>query len=321
MKKRRYIQIEKQNNNNKGNFIFPEQIITMEAFAQAIKSALLAVFPDRKIEIRDSNGSLGHDKLLTITTPDSSISQVFPLNSFFREYTSGGHMPEICNCIVGAYREIHEHEGFFLESLHDYSTVESSVCYRLVNLDKIRKRPVPVPHIPFLDLAIVFYIPYMEDDGWCSTVTITDPLMQDWGISDINRLFATAHRNTSRLFPAKMESMAGLLNSLLSEQDEADIRNGSLPMFIVSNIARQHGASVILYDGLLKASSDVFDDDLFILPSSIHEMLFMPASVCSCPEFLKEMVLSVNQTELDEDDVLSNSVYYYDRKTDNLKII
>ncbi len=293
----------------------------MEAFAQAIKSALLAVFPDRKIEIRDSNGSLGHDKLLTITTPDSSISQVFPLNSFFREYTSGGHLPEICSFIVEAYRDIHEHEGFFLESLHDYSTVESSVCYRLAHLDQIRKRPVPVPYIPFLDLAIVFYIPYMEDDGWCSTVTITDLLMQDWGISDINQLFATAHRNTSRLFPARMESMAGLLNSLLSEQDEADIRNGLPPMFIVSNITRRHGASVILYDGLLKASSDVFDDDLFILPSSIHEMIFMPASACDSPESLKDMVLSVNQTELDEDDVLSNSVYYYDRKTDKLKII
>ncbi|MCM1259280.1 MAG: DUF5688 family protein [Roseburia sp.] len=293
----------------------------MEAFAQAVKSALQAVFPDRRIEIRDSKGSLGHDKLLVITTPDSSISQIYPLSRFFKEYISGGNLPEISHSIIKAYKEIHEQESSFIKTLQDYGTVESSICYRLANLDQIRRRTVPVPYIPFMDLAVEFYVPFMEEDDWYNAVTITEPLMQGWGMSDTGRLFTAASRNTSRLFPARMQSMAGLLNSLLPEGDGADIGNDPPPMFVISNITKQYGAAVILYDGLLKSSADLFEDDLFILPSSIHEMIFIPASVCGRPEALKDMVSFVNQTELDEDDVLSNSVYYYDRQTDKLKIL
>lgn len=243
--------------------------------------------------------------------------QTIPLDGLFKDYMAGGSLAEITDIIVGAYRESRLREDSFLESLHDYSSAESTICYRLVNMDKVRRWPVP--YMPFLDLAAIFYVPFMEDDNWFSTVTVTESLMHRWGISDTGILYASAHRNTCGLFPAKMVPMAKLLNSLLPEQDEA-YTAGALPMFVVTNSTGLHGASVILYDGLLKASANVFRDDLFILPSSIHETLFLPASACSCTDSLKEMVMSVNKSDLDEDDVLSNSVYYYDRKTDRIKI-
>lgn len=308
-----------KNNSNGDNFIFHKGIITIEAFAQAVKATLLASYPDCHIEIKDTSNSLNHGKLLSIENTDSSISQVIPLNGFFKEYTSGGSLPEICASIVEAHKMIRLHEDSLLESLLDYSTAEASICYRLANLTKIRKRSVPVPYIPFLDLAIVFYIPFAKD-GWFTTVTITDSLMQSWGISDARRLYASAHRNTCRFFPAKMEPMASLLNDLPPEQDIPDEAE-SLPLFVISNNTRLHGASVILYEELLKASAKIFDENLILLPSSIHEMLFLPASTCDHPEVLKEMVFYVNRTELDANDVLSDNVYYYDRNTDKLKII
>ena len=113
--------------------------------------------------------------------------------------------------------------------------------------------------------------------------------------------------------------MASLLDNL-PEQDIPDEAE-SLPLFVISNSTRLHGASVILYEGLLKASADIFKDGLILLPSSIHEMLFLPASTCDRHEYLKEMVAHVNRTELDADDILSDNVYYYDKNTDKLKII
>lgn len=65
----------------------------------------------------------------------------------------------------------------------------------------------------------------------------------------------------------------------------------------------------------------MFNDNLIILPSSIHEMLFLPASTCDRHEYLKAMVAHVNRTELDVDDILSDNVYYYARNTDKLNII
>lgn len=308
-----------KNNSDGENFIFQKGIITIEAFAQAVKATLLASCPDCQVEIKDTSNGLNHGKLLSIENTDSNISQVIPLGNFFKEYTAGGSLPAICASIVEAYKMIRQHEDSLLESLLDYSTAEASICYRLANLTKIRRRSVPVPYIPFLDLAIVFYVPFAQD-GWFTTVTITDSLMQSWGISDVQKLYATAHRNTCRFFHARMEPMASLLQDFPPEQDIPDEAE-SLPLFVVSNHTRMHGASVILYEGLLKASADMINDDLILLPSSIHEMLFLPASTCDRHDYLKEMVAHVNRTELDADDVLSDNVYYYDRDTDKLNII
>ena len=307
------------NKNNGDNFIFQKGIITIEAFAQAVKAALLASCPDCQVEIKDTSNGLDHGKLLSIENTDSCISQVIPLGNFFKEYTAGGSLPEICASITAAYKMIRLHEDSLLESLLDYSTAEASICYRLANLSKIRKRSVPAPYIPFLNLAIAFYVPFTKD-GWFTTITITDSLMQSWGISDARKLFAVAHKNTCRYFPARMEPIANLLQDFPPEQDIPDEAE-SLPLFVISNNTRMHGAAVILYEGLLKVSANMFDDDLILLPSSIHEMLFLPASTCDRHEYLKEMVGHVNRTELDADDILSDNVYYYDKNTDKLKII
>lgn len=312
--------MKKKNNNSGNEFIFPREIMTMEAFIQVAKAVLLDAYPDCKIEINDINDGMGHNIMLSIAGPDSNIVQTIPLGGFFKEYTSGKSLPEVCSDIVGTYKEGHQQEGFFMESLHDYARAESSICYKLENLTKIQKHPVPIPYVPFLDMAVVFYFPIREG-GWFSTLTVTDSLMRKaWGISDVGELYSSAHRNTCRLFPARMESMGSLMDSLLPEQEAPDA-DVPLPMFVISNSYRLCGASVILYDGLLKASADALNDDLYLIPSSVHEMLLLPASTCDRHEYLKAMVAHVNRTELDADDVLSDSIYYYDRKTDKLKII
>lgn len=308
-----------KNNSNGDKFIFSKEIITIEAFAQAVKTTLLASYPNCHIEIKDTGNGLNQGKLLFIENTDSCISQAIPLGDFFKKYTAGGSLSEICASITAAYKMIRLHEDSLLESLLNYSTAEASICYRLANLANICRRSVPVPYIPFLDLAIVFYVPYAKD-GWFTTVTITDSLMQSLGISNARKLYAVAHKNTCRFFPARMEPMASLLRDFPPEQDIADEAE-SLPLFVASNHTRMHGASVILYNGLLKASADMFKDNLILLPSSIHEMLFLPASTCDRHEYLKEMVSHVNRTELDVDDILSDNVYYYERNTDKLNII
>lgn len=256
--------------------------------------------------------------MLSITEPDSCISKAIPLDRLFREYTAGESLSEICAIVAEAYRETCLHECSLLESLHDFDSAEASVCYRLANLDRIRSQSTPIPHMPFLDLAIIFYVSFAEDE-WFTTIAVTETLMQSWGISDASWLYTVAHRNTCRLFPARMESMTSLLHSLLPEQEMID--DIPLPLFVLSNSRRMYGSTVILYKGLLKSSAGVLGDDLIIIPSSIHELILLPASACNSAESIKDMVLYANRTVLDADDVLSDAVYYYDRKRDKLKIL
>ena len=60
--------------------------------------------------------------------------------------------------------------------------------------------------------------------------------------------------------------------------------------------------------------------DLFILPSSVHELLLVPdtGNTNMSVSDLTNMVKEVNATQLAPDEILSDNVYYYDRSQKKL---
>ena len=75
-----------------------------------------------------------------------------------------------------------------------------------------------------------------------------------------------------------------------------------------------------MYDNLLRTFAERIGGDFYILPSSTHEVLFVPASVGMDVEYLRQMVHDVNEAEVSEQEFLSNNVYYYSLDTDRMVI-
>lgn len=61
--------------------------------------------------------------------------------------------------------------------------------------------------------------------------------------------------------------------------------------------------------------------DFYILPSSIHEVLLVPVSYFQEMERLKDMVISINQTDLSQDEILSNSIYLYSLEKRSISLV
>lgn len=89
-------------------------------------------------------------------------------------------------------------------------------------------------------------------------------------------------------------------------------------MFILTNALRNQGAAAILYDGILKRLSDKFGSDLYILPSSIHECIIISAEEEDAREGLERLVCRVNHSQVAKEERLSDHVYRYERKTDEI---
>ena len=66
-------------------------------------------------------------------------------------------------------------------------------------------------------------------------------------------------------------------------------------MWIITNDRGVNGAVNMLYDENLQHLAKELKDDLYILPSSIHEVICIPASMGD-PKVLAEMVQEVNAT-------------------------
>lgn len=90
-------------------------------------------------------------------------------------------------------------------------------------------------------------------------------------------------------------------------------------MFVLSNERKINGASIILYNEQLAELSDKLSDDLLIMPSSIHEVLAVPASSMDAID-LKQMVREANDTEVSEQEILGYSVYRYNRETGTIEV-
>ena len=84
-----------------------------------------------------------------------------------------------------------------------------------------------------------------------------------------------------------------------------------MPMWVVTNSKGVQGAATILNKEILTEIGKNFDSGNFaIIPSSVHECIVVPEERIDA-EALREMVCEVNRTELQADDILTDSVYLY----------
>ena len=93
-----------------------------------------------------------------------------------------------------------------------------------------------------------------------------------------------------------------------------------MPMYVVNNELGINGAITILYDNLMKNFANNVGD-FYIIPSSVHEMLFIPCCGGLEADSIKDMVYNVNRESVREEDFLSDNIYHYDMATNTFKIV
>ncbi len=320
------------NNSNNGGFIMAQgTITTMEAFAGTIKTAMEVNYgEDYKVLVQKVNKNNGLVLTgISILKKDCNIAPTIYLNQLFEQYQEGRTMESICREIIRVYEEHAVHTDFDVSYVTDFAKVQNRICYKLINAEKNEALLTDVPHVMLEDLAIIFYILVSKDSEGTGTITVKNNMLSFWNV-DTDTLYQLALVNTQRLFRGTVRSMASVMTEILSHkldeecaQEFYDMMVGEddmIPMYICTNADKLNGAGVILYQGLLQEFADRVGSDFYILPSSIHETLLIPANSDMDIEYLRDMVRTVNRTEVAPDEILSDSVYYYSRLTDRVEI-
>ena len=75
----------------------------------------------------------------------------------------------------------------------------------------------------------------------------------------------------------------------------------------------------MLLPDILQKSSELLQDDLLLLPSSVHELIVLRATGADYRE-LKRIVREINDTVVDPEEILSDSVYKYSREQSEVTI-
>lgn len=320
------------NNSNNGGFIMAQgTLTTMEAFAGTVKTAMEAHYGEGyRVTVQDVNKNNGLVLTgITVLKKGCNIAPTIYLNQVFEQYQEGRTMESVCREIIRVYEEHKVHSDFDVSYVTDFSKVQNSICYKLINAEKNTELLADAPHVRVEDLAVIFYILVSSDAEGTGTITIKNNMLELWDV-DTDVLYELALMNTQRMFRGTVQSMANVMMDILSKQmDEESAEEfydmmvdaeDTIPMYVCSNAMKLNGAGVILYNGLLQEFADRVDSDVFILPSSIHETLLIPVNADMDVEYLREMVRTVNRTEVAPDEILSDNVYYYNRLTDRVEL-
>lgn len=82
---------------------------------------------------------------------------------------------------------------------------------------------------------------------------------------------------------------------------------------MLTNRWKNYGAAAALYEGQLQAVGEMFGENFYVIPSSVHEMLILPESRVPKREELDEMIKEINEIAVAPEEVLGDRAYYYDR--------
>lgn len=245
------------------------------------------------------------------------LSPCYYIQDMYDRYKENGDFYKTVREVADHYRNTDQQVETMSVDLSS-ETVKENVIFCLINAEQNKEMLSAMPHRMLEDLAIVYrYVVSHEPDSIASTF-IKNELMKHCGLTE-PELYKLAYENTKRLFPVKVVSIQDELKQMLAgtpEQELLDCAFGEEmegpQQYIISNEAKINGAAAVLYIDEMKKLADKLRDDLYIMPSSIHEMIAVSATEMN-PDELSKMVTEINQSSVPLEDRLSNQVYHFDR--------
>ena len=254
---------------------------------------------------------------ITLMQDDSNISPTIYLNPYYDAYENGDTtLGTVIDEVIDTYERNKINRSIDMKFFLNYETVRSRIIFKLINTEKNRELLRDVPYIPFHDLSIVFQCLVSEERFGNASILIHNVHLQLWKVN-ARELYECALENTPLLQGYELADMDTVLEEMKAlggiDDEEIEDMQQEVPMYVLSNKSRINGASCILYKDILKDFAMVVDKDLYVLPSSIHEVILLPSDGTQESEQLKEMVREINQSQVEKEEVLSDSVYYYRR--------
>lgn len=263
-------------------------MLNFNEFQEHIKNTILDYLPeefsDAKVDLQQVAKNNETLTGIIIHQEKVNISPTIYLDPFYKDYLSGS---KDLDTVMGEIGQI------YVQNVPD-------------------KKLEGKPYRQMADLAVTYHVLLSKENGMM-TVPISDKLMQSWGIAE-DVLFTAAKNGMSNFTPVTIKSMTETLMEMCGEEQfelmgvptEADEM-----MYIMSNTEKVNGAAAIIDPNNMDLARSYMQDDFYILPSSVHEVLLVKQNQMSVEE-LEDMVKTVNASAVALQDRLSDHVYKYD---------
>ena len=293
-----------------------------EMFKEVVKESFLSYMPGsyRGMEVRVDpvnkvNRTLDGLSLLA-KNEKTMISPTLYINDMYEKYSKTGDLQATLQEAAKAMDEVFREAT--IPSL-DINTAKDNIIFQLVNTMQNEDMLKNLPHREFQDLSIMYRWIVGVDQKGLSSIVINNNVAESLGMGE-EELFKAAAENTRRLLPPVVQSMNEVIMDMfmadgmpkeLAEQMIGE-QEPEMTMWVISNERKIDGAASMLYEDKLHNLAEKVGTDLYILPSSVHEVIAVSVEMGE-PEELARMVSEINMDQVDISERLSKQVYHYDK--------
>ncbi len=244
---------------------------------------------------------------ISVTPADSMIGITVDLKDFYQMEEAGVSHEEIMGKLTGTLGELYLlMPEVPVSDFANYEAIKNNLYIQLVGKEANEMMLQTIPHRDMEDMAIVYRIHVQENEGGMPSVLITDAIMEKYGVTEEQLYQDALASNRNSLYEIK--TMA----EIMSEMMGIPLPEDEFPMYVASNENRFFGAGVIANPSFLEEAHRKLEENFYIIPSSIHEVLLIPESSALPLEQMEAMVREVNASEVEPEDRLSDRVYHYD---------
>ena len=257
---------------------------------------------------------------LIIKEDDVNIAPTLYMNQGYEMYLKGRDIESLIESYLCTYEESRLSNDFSVEFFMDFDKVKDRLMLKLINAASNVDMLTECPHLILGDLAVIFQVKIDTLAYGNATITVKKEHAKIWNVGTATLLTcAKLNMETRERFNIQpmMEVIAGMMGLTV---DEAIEMGADIPMFVMSNESKINGATGLIFTEKLQSFAEMHDCNLIILPSSIHEILIVLDKGGMDIASLTEIVKAINTSEVSPEEVLSNSVYYYDRNAHELQM-
>lgn len=187
-----------------------------------------------------------------------------------------------------------------IDSIMNKEFVKQNVIFQLINTEQNKDKLEQLPHREFMDLSIVYKLIIQINDNDIEEGFIYNYLAEELGFSEQD-LFELAKKNTTRISPLVVKDLGELIGIIPQE------------MYVITNTVSRNGSYSMLYDNNLSLIAKELNSDLYIIPSSIHEVIAVKAN--GRADLVTEMINEINSNSklMQKEEILSNQTYFYNK--------
>ena len=286
-----------------------------EEFLKRLKDDLQNYYSDAGVtvdtaDVQKMQGESYHG--LQFTRDGTNVGFNMDMHNFFAEMENGVPYHDVMLDVRDAASEALNRSlsmGMDIEKLSNYEEMKHSLSVQIVSTEKNQEMLSRVPHQEMEDMSMVYRFDLGETVNGNASILVTNQMLRNYGIT-AEQLHDDAMTFAPLMHPATIRSMESVLFGI--PEEESIDSDGPPKLYVVTNEKAVNGAGVITYPDFMDQAAEKMGGSFYLLPSSIHEVLIMKDTPEVDVNGLVDMVKTVNATQVEPEDRLTDNAYHYD---------